>query len=74
MTQKPELPDLEPRELEAPVRADRRAFLRGAGIAAVAAPLSASAAEKLVQPTNHQAPARYKDSEHVQKFYELNRR
>lgn len=58
----------------APLRADRRAFLRGAGIAAVAAPLSASAAEVLVQPTNHQVPARYKDSEHVQRFYALNRR
>ena len=64
MTQKP----------ETPVRAGRRAFLRGASIAAVATPLSVSAAEKLVQPTNHQAPARYKDSEHVQRFYELNRR
>ncbi len=59
---------------DTPVRANRRAFLRGAGIAAVAAPLSASAAEKLVQPTSHQAPARYKDSEHVQQFYALNRR
>ncbi len=59
---------------DTPVRANRRAFLRGAGIAAVAAPLSASAAEKLVQPTSHQAPARYKDSEHVQRFYALNRR
>ena len=71
MTQKPE-PPVKPDAL--PARADRRAFLRGASIAAVAAPLSASAAERLVQPTNHQAPARYKDSEHVQRFYELNRR
>ena len=69
MTQKPQPPGL-----GAPGRADRRAFLRGAGVVAVAAPLSASAAEKLVQPTNHQAPARYKDSEHVQRFYALNRR
>ncbi len=59
---------------EAPVRAGRRAFLRGASVAAVAAPLSASAAEKLVQPTDNQVPARYKDSEHVQRFYSLNRR
>jgi len=57
-----------------PVRVDRRSFLRGAGIAAAAvAPLSASA-EQLVRPTNHQAPARYQESEHVKRFYELNRR
>ena len=56
-----------------PLRADRRAFLRGAGLAAVAVPLAAEA-ETLVQPTNHQAPARYIDSEHNQRFYALNRR
>ena len=56
-----------------PIRADRRAFLRGAGIAAAAAPLAASA-EVLKQPTNHQAPARYQDSAHNKQFYALNRR
>ncbi|HYZ63135.1 MAG TPA: twin-arginine translocation signal domain-containing protein [Acetobacteraceae bacterium] len=58
---------------ERKVRIDRRLFLRGAGVAAVAAPLTASA-EELRQPTNNQAPARYKESEHVKRFYELNRR
>ena len=57
-----------------PVRLDRRSLLRGAGIAAAAVvPLSADA-EQLVRPTNHQAPGRYQDSEHVQRFYALNRR
>ena len=60
-------------KIEKPIRADRRAFLRGAGLAAVAVPLAAEA-ETLVQPTNHQAPARYVDSEHNQRFYALNRR
>ncbi len=55
------------------IRADRRSFLRGAGIAAAAVPLSASA-EVLKQPTNHQAPARYQETAHVKKFYALNRR
>lgn len=57
-----------------PVRVDRRLFLRGAGVAAVTAPLAASASEKLVEATDHQAPARYKESDHVKRFYELNRR
>lgn len=54
-------------------RANRRLFLKGAGVAAVAAPIVAQA-ETLVKPTNHQTDARYKDSEHVQRFYALNRR
>ena len=54
-------------------RTDRRAFLRGAGIAAAAVPLTASA-EVLKQPTNHQAPARYQESAHAKQFYALNRR
>ena len=57
-----------------PLRVDRRLFLRGAGLAAVAAPATAIAAEKLVKPTEHRLPARYQDSEHVQRFYALNRR
>ena len=55
------------------IRADRRSFLRGAGITAAAVPLSASA-EVLYQPTNHQAPGRYQESAHVKQFYALNRR
>lgn len=59
---------------EAPARLDRRSLLRGAGVAAAAAvPLSADA-EQLVRPTSHQAPARYQESEHVKRFYDLNRR
>jgi hypothetical protein len=58
---------------ERKARIDRRLFLRGAGVAAVAAPLSAGA-EELRQPTNHQAPPRYKETDHVKRFYELNRR
>ena len=60
------------------VTADRRNVLRGAAVLAAAIPVSASAvsagAERLVQPTDHQVGGRYKDSEHVQRFYELNRR
>ena len=56
-----------------PIRADRRAFLRGATVATAAVPLAASA-EVLKQPTNHQAPARYQESDHVKQFYALNRR
>ena len=55
------------------IRADRRAFLRGATVAAAAVPLAASG-EVLHQPTNHQAPARYQESDHVKQFYALNRR
>lgn len=70
MTDKPNFP---PRP-DAQPGVDRRGFLRGASVAAaVVIPLSADA-EQLVMPTNHQAPARYKDSEHVQRFYDLNRR
>ena len=54
-------------------RVDRRGFLRGAGVAAVAVPVAASA-ETLVRPTQHQAPARYQESDHVKRFYALNRR
>jgi hypothetical protein len=61
-------------KLDNTVRVDRRNFLRGAGIAAVAAVPVAAEAERLVQPTNHQTASRYKDSEHVQRFYALNRR
>ncbi len=59
-----------------PGRAERRLFLRGAGLAAVAAPLVAAGvkAETLAQPTNHQVAARYVESEHVKRFYALNRR
>ncbi len=56
-----------------PVEADRRLFLRGAAVAAASIPLSASA-ERLVQPTDHQIGPRYQESEHVKRFYELNRR
>ena len=70
MTDKPKTPS----RLDAPLRVDRRSFLRGASVAAVAVVPLAADAEQLVQPTNHQAPARYKDSEHVQRFYALNRR
>ncbi len=53
--------------------ADRRLFLRGATIAAVAVPMAAKA-ETLVKPTDHQIGTRYKESEHIKRFYELNRR
>ena len=56
------------------VRVDRRGFLRGAGIAAAAAVPVAASAEQLVRPTEHQAPARYQETEHVKRFYALNRR
>ena len=55
------------------VQVDRRLFLRSASVAAVTIPVAASA-EKLVQPTNNQQPGRYKESEHVKRFYALNRR
>jgi hypothetical protein len=53
--------------------ADRRLFLRGATVAAVAVPMAAKA-ETLVKPTDHQIGTRYKESEHIKRFYELNRR
>jgi hypothetical protein len=56
-----------------PIRANRRLFLRGAGVAAVAVPMAAKA-EALVQPTNHQIGARYQESDHIKQFYALNRR
>ncbi len=56
-----------------PVQANRRLFLRGAGVAAVAVPLAAKG-ETLVRPTEHQIPARYQETEHVKRFYALNRR
>lgn len=55
------------------LRGDRRLFLRGAAVAAVAVPMAAKA-ETLVQPTDHQIGPRYKESEHIKRFYELNRR
>ena len=56
-----------------PARDGRRAFLRGTAVAAATVPLAATA-ETLRQPTNHQAPARYQESDHVKQFYALNRR
>lgn len=53
--------------------ANRRLFLKGATVAAVVAPIAAKA-ETLVQPTNHQIGARYQESEHIKRFYALNRR
>ena len=67
MTDKAKVPAAEP------VRTDRRAFLRGATVAAAAVPLAASA-EVPKQPTNHQVPGRYVESDHVRQFYALNRR
>ncbi len=52
---------------------DRRLFLRGAAVVAVAVPMTAHA-ETLVKPTDHQIGPRYKESEHIKRFYELNRR
>ncbi len=60
-------------EPEHPTQASRRLFLRGAGAAAVAVPLAAKG-ETLVRPTEHQIPARYQETEHVKRFYALNRR
>ena len=57
-----------------PLQANRRLFLRGAGVAAVAVPLAAKGAETLVQPTEHQIPARYQDTDYVKRFYAMNRR
>jgi hypothetical protein len=55
------------------LRAERRVFLQGAAVAAVAVPVAARA-EALVKPTDHQIGTRYKESEHIKRFYELNRR
>ncbi len=60
-------------EPKQPIQASRRLFLRGAGVAAVAVPLAAKG-ETLVRPTEHQIPARYQETEHVKRFYALNRR
>ena len=58
---------------EEPIKANRRLFLRGAGVAAVAVPLAAKG-ETLVQPTSHQIAGRYQETDHVKRFYALNRR
>lgn len=55
------------------IRVDRRALLRGAGLAAAAIPVTASA-ERLVRPTDNQIPGRYKDTAEVRRFYAVNRR
>lgn len=55
------------------IRPNRRLFLQGASVAAVAVPIAAKA-ETLVKPTNHQIGPRYQDSERNQRFYALNRR
>ena len=54
-------------------RVDRRIFLRGAGLAAAAIPMTASA-ERLAKPTDNQISGRYKDTDHVRRFYAMNRR
>jgi hypothetical protein len=60
-----------------PLQGNRRLFLRGAAVAAVAVPIvapMAARAETLAKPTDHQIGPRYKESEHIKRFYELNRR
>lgn len=69
MTEKTQTPGAAPGS----PRVDRRAFLRGAGVAAAAVPVTASA-ERLVRPTDNQIPGRYKETEHVRRFYAMNRR
>ena len=54
-------------------RANRRLFLQAATVVAAAVPLAAKA-ETLVQPTSHQIGARYQESDHIKRFYALNRR
>jgi hypothetical protein len=56
-----------------PIKANRRLFLRSASVAAVAVPLAAKG-ETLVKPTDHQIPGRYQETDHVKRFYALNRR
>lgn len=56
---------------------ERREFLRGLGVAAggaaaVAAPTAAAAAETKETPPE-QVKKRYQESEHVKRFYALNR-
>lgn len=56
---------------------ERRRFLRGLGLAtggavAAAAPLAAEAAEVTESP-EEQAKSRYRETEHVKRFYALNR-
>lgn len=60
-------------KLNEPIKANRRFFLRSASVVAVAVPLAAKG-ETLVKPTDHQLPARYQESDHVKRFYALNRR
>jgi hypothetical protein len=54
---------------------ERRHFLRGLGIAAggaVVAPAAAGAAE-VPEPPQEQVKKRYQETEHVKRFYALNR-
>lgn len=74
MTDKTQTPGTQtPGEARDGARVDRRAFLRGAGLAAAAVPVTASA-ERLVKPTDNQISGRYKDTDHVRRFYAMNRR
>ena len=56
---------------------ERRRFLQGLGVAtgsavAVAAPIAAGAAEVTESP-EEQVKSRYRETEHVKRFYALNR-
>lgn len=65
-------------ETEAPRAPGRRRFLRGLGVAAggaaAAVPLAVSAvAEEVPETDEAQAKGRYQETEHVKRFYALNR-
>lgn len=52
---------------------DRRAFLTGAGTAGAAAATGAAALETVREPPSEQIEGRYRLTEHVERFYFLNR-
>ncbi len=67
------------KQTEAPREPGRRRFLRGLGVAAggaaAAVPLAAvsAAAAEVTETDEEQAKGRYQETDHVKRFYALNR-
>lgn len=63
-------------EQKAEHRLERRSFLKGLGLAAggtAGAAVAVAAADEEGETPEEQAKSRYRETEHVKRFYELNR-